>query len=186
MKNNYYSLLVIFFFFTACKEKKDSSKESAISAISIIKGQVNHLDTSLYQIMKFETYDGKTDTSYLKREEVSNIAVDFLSLPDISQNDYTDNYIEDRLIDAGQNTLSITATAKTDKQEIQKQIIIVLLDDLATGKVQSIYIDRSVQVNDSTIQQKLFWQIDKYFRVGSIIQKGNMPEKTHMLKVTWE
>jgi hypothetical protein len=62
----------------------------------------------------------------------------------------------------------------------------VPLDEFATGKVQGIYIDRFVQLNDSSIQQKLFWQIDKYFQVGSIIRKGNLPEKTHILKVTWE
>lgn len=171
---------------TACKGKNETSKEPAISVISIIKGQVHHLDTSLFQIMKFETIEDKTDTSFLKREEVRNFAADFLSLPDITLNDYLDNYVEERLIDAGQNTLSITATAKKESLEIQKQIIITPLDEFATGNVQSIYIDRFVQTKDSTIQQKLFWQIDKYFRVVSIIQKGDLPEKTHILKVTWE
>jgi hypothetical protein len=182
----YYSLAAILFLFAACKEEKKSSKEPAISAISIIKGQVNHLDTSFYQLMKFETREGKTDSAYIKREDVKGLAAGFLSLPDITQNDYSANYEEDRLFEAGQNTLSITATAKNDKLEIQKQIIIVPLDKFATGKVQSIYIDRSVQVNDSSIQQKLFWQVDKYFQVGNIIQTGNQPEKIHLLKVTWE
>lgn len=186
MKNMYYSIAAVFFLFVACNEKKKSSKEAAISAISIIRGQVNHLDTSFFQLMKFETQDGKTDSAYIKREEVRGLAAGFLSLPDITLNNYSTNYVEERLIDAGQNTLSITATAKNDTLEIQKQIIVVPLDESATGKVQSIYIDRSVQANDSSIQQRLFWQIDKYFQVGNIIQKGNMPEKTYILKVTWE
>ena len=186
MKNINYILLILFIFLTACKEKKGSSKEPAISAISIIKGQLNQLDTSFFQIEKFETIDGKTDTTYLKREEVKYLAKDFLSLPDISQNNYTENYTEERLIDETQNTLSITATANNEKQEIQKQIIIVPLDKFAKGNVQSIYIDRFVQTNDSLLQQKLFWEIDKYFRIGSIIQKGTKPEKIQVLKVTWE
>jgi len=186
MKNNNYILVILFLFFIACKEKKTSSKEPAISAISIIKGQLNQLDTSFFQITKFETTDGKTDTTYLKREEVRNVAKDFLSLPDITQNNYAENYTEERLIDETQNNLSITATAKNEKQEIQKQIIIVPLDKFAEGNVQSIYIDRFVQTNDSFLQQKLFWEIDKYFRIGSIIQKGTRPEKTQVLKVIWE
>lgn len=186
MKNIFILLSFLSIGFNSCKEKKEKTDEPVISAISIIKGQLNHLDTSFYQITKIETFDGKTDTSYLKREEVRGLASDFISLTDIAQNDYSENYIEERLIDEGQNTLSITATAKNEQLEIQKQIIIIPLDELASGKVESIYIDRSVQVNDSSIQQKLFWQLGQYFQVGSIIQKGNAPEIIHIRKVKWD
>ena len=186
MKKIFGPLVLVFTLLIACKQKKKSSKEPAISAISIIKGQLNQLDTSLFQITKLETTDGKTDTAFVKREEVRGLAKDFLSLPDITQNDYAGNYTEERLIDETQNVLSITATAKNDKPEIQKQMIIVPLDKFAAGNVQSIYIDRIVQAKDSLLQQKLFWEIDKYFQVGNIIQKGILPEKTLVLKVTWE
>lgn len=186
MKNIFILLAFLSIGFSSCEEKKEKSNEPVISAISIIKGQLNHLDTSFYQISKIETIDGKADTAYLKREEVRGLASDFLSLTDISQKDYSENYIEERLIDEGQNTLSITATAKNEQQEIQKQIIIIPLDEFASGKVESIYIDRSVQIKDSSIQQKLFWQIGQYFQVGSIIQKGSAPEIIHIRKVKWD
>lgn len=186
MKNIFISLVFLSNVFNSCKEKKQTANEPVISAISIIKGQLNHLDTSFYQISKIETIKGKTDTTYLKREEVRGFAFSFLSLTDISQSNYSENYIEERLIDEGQNTLSITATAKNEQQEVQKQIIIIPLDELASGKVESIYIDRSVQMKDSSIQQKLFWQIGQYFQVGSIIQKGSDPEIIHIRKVKWD
>lgn len=186
MKNILSLFIFLSLFFIACKEKKESDKEPVISALSIIKGQVNHIDTSFYQLVKTESMDGKTDTTYIKREEVRGLASAFLSLPDISQNHYNENYTEERLIDAEQNTLSITSTANSDMPEIQKQMIIISLDELASGKVESIFIDRSAKVNDSSIQQKLFWQIDQYFQVVSIIQKGNEPEKVRITKVTWE
>lgn len=179
-------LSFVFIGFLSCKEKKEISPEPVISALSIIKGQLNHLDTSFYQILKIETSEGRTDTTYVKREEVKEFASDFLALTDISENNYHENYIEDRLIDADQNSLSITSTAKTEMQDIQRQIIIIPLDELGSGKVESIFIDRSVQINDSSIQQKLFWQIDKYFQISTIIQKGNTPETIHVLKVKWE
>ena len=186
MKNNFYTTVVLSLLLISCGGKKEKKNEQAISAISIIKGQVNHLDTSLYQIMKYDMQNGRTDTSYLKREDVRSLAADFLSLPDISIKDYEKNYTEERLFDAQQNSFSITATAKNEKMEIQKQIIIVPLDETAAGNVHSIYIDRLVQLKDSSIEQKLFWQIDKYFQIGNIIQVGNQPEKTKTLKVTWE
>ena len=178
MKNYYIATAILAgFIAVSCTGKKESKTEGIISVTSIFKGQVNNLDTSLYQIMKYETLEGKTDTVFLKREEVRALAADFLSLPDITKNKYEENYIEERMLDGSQNSLSIISTAKNEKLEIQKQIIIVPLDETSTGKVQSIYIDRWVQVKDSTIEQKLFWQIDKYFQVGNIIHTGDQPEK---------
>jgi hypothetical protein len=174
----------------SCKEKSgkpEAAKDSPISALSIIRGQLKHLDTSLYQIMKFETYDrGKTDTAYIKREDIRNFAKVFLDLPDIAETSYQSNYTEERIIDETQNALTITHTAKDEKQEIQKQILIVNLEDAESGKVQSIYIDRTRAAGDSSVQQHLLWQIDRFFQATSIIQKENQPEKTHTLRLSWE
>ena len=186
MKNIFVLLVSMCMVFISCRGKKAKSNEPLISAISIIKGQLKHLDTSFYQILKFETIDDITDTTYLKREDVRKQAYAFLSLPDITQNDYSENYIEDRLIDEGQNTLSIIATAKDGNQEIQKQIIIIPMDEFTSGKVASIYMDRITQIKDSSIQQKLFWQIGHYFQIVNMIQKGNAPEKVSIVKVKWD
>src|SRR4029078_11164804 len=99
---------------------------------------------------------------------------------------YYKNYTEERLIDAQQETLNITSTAKNENAAIQKQIIIIALANVSSGKVQSIFIDRYISSKDSTIEQKLFWEIDKYFSIGSIIEKENQPEKTSFTKVVWQ
>jgi len=187
MKNYYIATAILAgFIAVSCTGKKESKTEGIISVTSIFKGQVNHIDTSLYQIIKYETLEGKTDTVFLKREEVRALAADFLSLPDITKNNYAENYTEERILDRSQNSLSIISTAKNEKLEIQKQIIIVPLDETSTGKVQSVYIDRWLQAKDSIIEQKLFWQIDKYFQVGNIILTGDQPEKMKIMKVSWE
>lgn len=172
----------------ACKGKKDTQEEPPISALSIIKGQLNHLDTSLYQLTKIETTGNITDTSNLKREEMTKLAGPFLSLPEISNSKYRDKYDEERLIDAQQQTLNITSTPKPENEnaEIQKQILVIDLTDISNGKVQSIYIDRFLSSGDSTIQQKLFWEIDRYFSITDIIQKDNQPDKTHRTIVAWQ
>lgn len=177
---------------TACKEKKDSKKETQskeeppISALSIIKGQLNHLETTIYEVKKFETSGNVTDSTYLKQNEIRKFAAPFLSLPEIVDEKYYEKYTEDKLIDLQQNTLSITSIAKSDSAEIQKQIVIIGLSPTENSKVQSIFIDRYISKGDSTIEQKLFWEIDKYFSIGSIIEKENQPEKTHSIKVAWQ
>jgi len=147
---------------------------------------LNGLDTSLYSIIKYEKTDNITDTVYLKRDEVRKFAAPFLTLPEISDKEYYENYTEERLIDAQQETLNITSTAKNENAEIQKQIMVITLADVSSGKVQSIFIDRYIPSKDSTIEQKLFWEVDKYFSIGRIIEKENQPDKTHFTKVTWE
>lgn len=172
----------------ACKQKKETKDEPPISALSIIKGQLNHLDTSLYQLTKIETNGHITDTSYLKREQITKLAAPFLSLPEIANGTYQDKYDEERLIDAQQQTLSITSTPKPENEnaEIQKQILVIDMADMSNGKVQSIYIDRFLSSGDSSIQQKLFWEIDRYFSITDIIQKDNQPDKTHRTTVAWQ
>jgi hypothetical protein len=186
MKNYLILSPLIVILFVACKEKKETKQEPPISALSIIKGQLNELDRSLYSIIKYETADNIADTAYLRREEVRKYAEPFLSLPEIADKEYYKNYTEERLIDAQQETLNITSTAKNENEEIQKQIIVIKLSDVSSGTVQSIFIDRYISSKDSTIEQKLFWEVDKYFSIGSIIEKENKPDKTHFTKVTWQ
>ena len=188
MKNYLIVSLFTVILLVACKQKKATKEESPISALSIIKGQLNHLDTSLYQLTKIETNGNITDTSNIKREEITKLAGPFLSLPEITDGKYHDKYDEERLIDAQQQTLNITSTPKPENEnaEIQKQILVIDLTDMSNGKVQSIYIDRFLSSGDSTIQQKLFWEIDRYFSITDIIQKDNQPDKTHRTTVAWQ
>jgi hypothetical protein len=176
----------LFVLASSCKNKSKAKEETPISVISIIKGQVQHLDTSLYQFTKYQKKEDHPDTSWINREEAIRLASDFLTLPDISQKNYRSDYTEERLIDAAQNILSITAIAKKEDAEIQKQIIIINLDELASGKVSSLYFDRIKQVRDTVIEQKLFWEIDKFFQEGTSILVNNQQEKTELLKVSWQ
>jgi hypothetical protein len=192
MKNYLFLAALLVMLLAACKRKRDPEKEKEvkeerpISALSIIKGQLNDIDTSLYEIKKFETINNVTDSTYLRREEIRKIAAPFLSLPDIADEKYYEKYTEDKLIDIEQNTLNITSFSKSDTAEIQKQIIIVSISPTENSKVQSIFIDRYISKGDSTIQQKLFWVLDNYFSIRNIIEKENQPEKIHTTKVTWQ
>jgi len=176
----------------ACKgkkdrnEEKDSKKDPPVSALSVIKGQLNDLETSIYEIRKFETIDNVTDSAYLKKEDIRKVAAPFLSLPEIADEKYYEKYTEDKVIDAQQNILNITSIANSDTTEIQKQFIIVEISPTTDSKVQSIYIDRYIAKGDSTLEQKLYWEIDKSFLIRSIIGKKDQPEKVHSIKVMWQ
>lgn len=186
MKNYLFVPIGILVLLLACKEKKKPGDEQLISAISIIKGQLNELDTSLYQFRKIETLNNVSDTTFLKREEVRNFAQPFLSVPDIGIKSYAKKYTEDRLIDAENQTLNITSTAKDVNAEIQRQIIIAALADFSSGKVKSVYFERYLPSPDSTLEQKLFWEIDKSFLITNIIQRENQPETVRRIRIEWQ
>ena len=187
MKNYLILPILITGLFVACKDKKETKQEPQISALSIIRGQINKLDTSLYAFIMYDKSDLRSDTTYLKREEVRKHAEPFLSLPDITDKKNFEKYTEERLIDAQTDLLSIISTLKEEESsEVLKQILVIDVTDVSSAKVKSIYIDRSINSSDSIIEQKLFWQIDKYFTINSAIIKENQPDKTHFTKVAWQ
>jgi hypothetical protein len=193
MKTCLFVLIILNIFLLACKDKdKPGEGDQAISAVSIIKGQLNGLDTSLYQITKIETTNipdqtqGVPDTTVIRREDIRKFAQPFLSLPDITTDNYSKKYTEEKLIDAEQSTLNITATAKDENAEIQRQIIVAGIADLSSGKVKNIFIERNQPSADSTLEQKLLWEIDRSFMITTIIQKENQPEKVHRVRISWQ
>lgn len=170
-----------------CKEKKDEKQERPISAISIIKGQLNKLDSSLYEFKKIERTETRSDTTYLRRHEIRKLAEPFLSLPDIADQKLYKKYSEERLIQADQETLSITSTLKeNEKGEIQRQMLSVGLADISNAQVNSIFIDTYRDTGDSTIEKKLVWEIDRYFTIYTTVQKDNQPAKNYFTKVEWQ
>ena len=161
MKNYLIIPALVAISFIGCKEKKEAKQEPPISALSIIKGQINRLDTSLYGITKYETTGNFTDTVYLKREEIRKFAAPFLSLPEIADKKYYENYTEERLIDAQQETLSITATAKNENAEIQKQIIIIIIACFDHFQIVNIYFIKENSVTIlSFVKNEAFAQMD--------------------------
>ncbi len=190
MKNYFVISALLLILFINCKEgatdRKVSKEDPPISALSIIKGQINDLETSLYEVKKFETIGNVVDSSYLKKEEIRTVASPFLSLREIADENYYERYTEDKVLDAQQNILNITSIAKSDTMEIQKQFIVIEISPTENSKVQSIYIDRYNSKGDSTLEQKLYWEIDKSFLIRNIIEKKDQPEKIHTIKVVWQ
>ena len=187
MKNNRILALFAIIMLVGCKEKKDEKEEPRISALSIIKGQLNKLDSSLYVFKKIDRTENRYDTTFLRRDEIRQLANPFLSLPDIADQNLYKKYTEERMLQADRATLSISSTLKEKEEgEIQRQILSVGISDVSNGQVTSIFIDTYKDSADSTIEKKLVWEIDKYFTIYTTIHKENQPEKNYFTKVEWQ
>ena len=189
MKKSCIIITGIFLLFTTCKQKVvNDQKEAFISVLSIIRGQVKHVDTSIYRIIKV-TYKDSTygDTEYIKRENFSQYAGDFLEIPDIADKKHQSEYTEEKLYDESLNRVIITYRPKNpDKADIQRQELVIIPDPFGgESKIKNIIIERGFSNRDSSVQKIMLWQVDQSFQVTNIIQKNGQPEMTNTFKVMW-
>jgi hypothetical protein len=188
-RNRFLPAGILFLTLCACKQKKQEDKsESFFPVLSFLKSQVAHVDTSFYTIKKINYIDSAhTDTVYVKREEFRGLAKDFLDLPDLSDKKFKKIYTEEKLYDASLNRVILTyKPLDPDKQEIQKQEVLITPDEAAGDQVRSFIIDRIMVSKDSSVQKRMLWQADQSFQVTTISQKPGQPERIYTLKVTWE
>ncbi len=187
MKKYFVLLLPVWLAMPACKSKKKEPEKKFVSVLSLIKSQVAHVDTSLYSIVMIVTTDSlHSDSTYIPREEFRAAAKDFLAIPDLSDKKVAKRYKEETMYDKTINRVVITYTPENpDKEEIQKQELLVTPNAATGDKVNNIIINRVISNRDSFMQKNMLWQMDKSFQVVTTLQKPGKPETTTTKKVTW-
>lgn len=187
MKQYFRLVLAVAVLSSACKEKEKEDEKKFISVLSLIEKQVAHIDTSLYAITKYVIKDSlHIDTLYIPREEFRSAAKDFLEIPDLSAKKVAKRYKEETRYDELLNRVIISyIPVNPEKEEIQKQEILVT-PNIATGdKVNTILISRVINNRDGFLQKEMLWQMDKSFQVVTSTQKPGQPEVITTTKVTW-
>ena len=169
-----------------CKQKKeDDSNNGFFPVSSFLKSQVKDIDTSVYPLMKIVTVDSVSDTSYIKREQFKTYASDFLSIPDISSEELKEGYTESKLYDETLKRAVLTYMPKSPEAPIRREEVMIVPDDQTGGRVKSIFISRLMNSKDSSVEKKMYWQVDKRFQIATIVQKPNQPEKIQVLQIIW-
>lgn len=169
-----------------CKSKKENvdGEVDFFPALSFIKSQVAHVDTSVYRIIKIVKKDNITDTFFLRREDFRTAAGDFLSLPDISSGDLKDEYVETKLYDESLGQIVLNYMPKEQDAELTRQEVMIQPGPEG-DKVKSFFVNRVIDSDDSTVQKILFWEVDKRFKIVTTVEKINTPEKTETVEVVW-
>jgi len=189
MKTYCVLFLLVAFSISSCKDKEEdkTAPKNFISVLSLIEGQVKHIDTSLYAITKVVFIDSlHSDTTYIRREDFRETAKDFLDIPDLSAKKVAKLYKEENRYDDLLNRVIISYTPIDEKKvEIKKQELQVT-PNIATGdKVNNIMITRVISNRDGFLKQDMLWQMDKSFLITTTTQQPGQPEKIIITKVTW-
>jgi hypothetical protein len=172
----------------SCKQKKkpDSAENSFFPTLSIIRDQVAQVDTSLFSIKKIVYTDTtRRDTLHVKREDFRGLAADFLSLPDLSDPEYRDRYVEKTTYDTTlKRAIIILEPKNSQKEGIQREEILIR-PDASGDRVSSIIIDYLHDTKDSLVFKRLLWQMDMSFQVSTTRKLPGQPESTTLYKVIW-
>jgi len=167
----------------SCKSKDKG--ESYLPVSSIIGAQIKDIDTSLYTIIKITYVDTiRSDTSYVRREEVRELAKDFLTLPEMSKKSYTEENIPGPTNGVSTFTYKPIHPEKEDLKQID-MIIDPSVEGETKTKITTIIIDRLFANRDSSVEKKLLWEMDKSFQVTTIKQLPGQPETYSSYKVIW-
>lgn len=189
MKYGFWVLVLGMSVLAGCSNGDDDAAATAggyFPVVPFIKSQVAHVDTSVYTIMQVTRQGNMVDTAFIKREDFDQAAADFLSLPDISSKKLRKKYTESNLYDETLDKVVLTYMPKPDEEpEVVRQDVIIKPNQQTGDAVETIYVEQIVTEGDSTVQKKLTWEVDKSFRVRSIIQKKNAPEKVKTVDVSW-
>jgi len=182
-------LAPVFFFAMAicyamsCRQKKND----VFPALDFIKGQVAHVDTSLYSIIRLiPITDSTYDTTYIKREDFKNAAKDFLETPDISKK-FGGKYTEERMMNNELGLVVFIATTKDEDLEVRRQEVRIKPDESggSNDQIKSVYIEKVKNNNDSSVTKRMTWYTDNRFQVVTITQRKNEKEKSSVMEVIW-
>lgn len=186
MKKTLASLLLFTAILFACKQEKKPVGKPYISVPSLIRAQVNQVDTSLFVIRKIVTVDSTSDTSFLRREDFATEAKDFLELPDLADPKIAIDYKQDSAIyDEFLNRVILTYRPVNENALIRKEEILVTPSLMEGDHFQSVMVTTFRQDRNGSVQKEMLWRMDKSFQVVTTRQTPGQPEKTSTLKIIW-
>lgn len=183
------SLLLVY----SCKhssEKKTGNtqiatkeKPSFFPLTEYIKGQIREITDRQVNPLEYVTVNDRTDSSWLKIEDLPQAFSDFLH-PQIDSVNMVTLFKESRFMDQTINAFTFTydpIAALPDSMALQHWDVYI---DPASGKVRRVYMVKSA---GEGMTKQLTWQGDKWCRIVDIVNKQDgtsVIEKE--VKITWE
>lgn len=168
------------------KKKPEVPEANFFPVVPYLKGEVARLDTSLSSFLKIETANGRSDTVPIKSTEVRRYAVDFLSLPDISnpelKNDYEITHLYDDMLDA----FVFTFTTKEPHPVKREDVVLESNpEDASKNTVKSIFVERWDAEGNKAVRKNMFWEAGKSFHVTTTSTSAADSPSTKRLQVVW-
>ena len=167
--------------------KKENTTEASepFQALSFIKSQVRDVDTNLYNIKKIVSYQGRSDTSTISREQFRVEADPFLKLPDVASEKLRDDYKEQNIFDETLNRVVLFYTAKDPEASLQREQVLIDPNE-GGGQVKTIIFDFYEKQKGGYAQHRnLVWATNDHFVIAESIPGPGGTERIRRTKVIW-
>lgn len=191
MKQIIYLPLVFFVLvlFYHCKPKvkprenvqAEEKKKDFLPVIEFLTGEIKHVDTVPYTLVKYTTINDRTDSVIINRAEFRKITNEFLEI-NIRDDKYKDSYDETSFADNSTGTLSFTYVSKSPDIKLSKVDAYV---NPESQKITRLYLERNYNNGDTAITKKLLWQTTGNFIIITI-KNINNKESVVQEKIVWD
>jgi hypothetical protein len=183
-------ILLTVIILTGCKEKKvtqkpqqeSETKNDFFPVTQYLRGQLNELDSLPVTPLKITTIDGKTDSVWLKRNDISIFAQPFLT-PVIDSATWSKYFAEISFLDQTINAFTFSYDAierLPDSLALKRWDVYV---NPETGKVMRVYIVKQYTNPRKTVQ--LTWKNDTYCRIATITETPGSTPHIRDEQVIW-
>lgn len=148
----------------------ETKNDSFFPLTSFLKGQMITLDSLLVTPLHTITIDNKTDSVWLKKNELTPLLISFL-YPEIKEINLIKYFKETSFNDQTLNAITFTydpITALPDSISLRHWDIYI---DPVSGKILKVYIVKQVKENEDIITQQLTWKTNKWASVTTLLNK---------------
>ncbi len=168
------------------EEPLDSSSIKFFPVTSFIKGQFLELDSLPVTILKISTANNKSDSSWLKKEEVKPQLAAFVA-EEINETNLLPFFKQSKFNDQTVDAITFTHDpigALPDSISLRHWDVYV---QPQTGTIRKVYIVRLEKKNGNNYTQQLTWQTGKWAKLVEIVNKpdGNS-EIVSDTKFVWD
>ncbi len=172
-----YSLVA--FFLYACNNKSKQAEQAAniidsavafFPVTSFLKGQLIALDSLPITVLRIVTIKGKSDSFWIKKENVPPLLKDFFT-QEINTTNLTALFKESKFNDEGVDAITYTYEPKAalpDSIQLKHWDVYVKLQ---TGKVKRVYMVKQVKQGAEIFTLQLTWVTDKWAKIVTILNK---------------
>lgn len=181
-------------FFSACHSDESSrhndipipaAQSHIFPVTSFLKAQLRQLDTLPITPLLIYTANGKLDSTWLKREDLREKALPFLS-PEIDSTTMHSLFSEKSFLD---QTINAYTFSYDPKGKLPDSILLVHWDvymNPQTNSIERIYMVKEKDSAGKNVTNQLTWVVNKWFSTRTIIQNQSGEPKVTETKLIWD
>ena len=179
--------------FSAChsaNKTDDSSTEnqastpSAFPVTEFLKGQLREMDSAAITPLEIVTINGKTDSIWLKREDIRTNAAPFLT-PLIDSASMSPFFTEKSFLDQTINAYTFSYDPKVKLPDSIKLTHWDVYMSPQTNTITRVYMVKEYAENKADITTQLTWLVDKWYSIRTITQQEGKQPEVKEVKIIW-